>query len=81
MGRYFLASLNGQFINCNIRRALSNLTVPVKIICSSSIANAVSAADSYHQLNHDIIIRRIGLSGLIPQLEKPEEFISVLLNE
>ena len=80
-GRYFMGSLNAGYMNWDIKRALSKLTVPVLILYSSRVNNAQAAAKSLRRYNEKISIKPIGLCGLLPQLEQPEAFISELLGE
>ena len=80
-GRYFLASLNARYMNWDIKRALSGLTVPVVILYSSRVNNAQAAAKSLRRYYAKISLKPIGLCGLLPQLEQPEAFISELLGE
>ena len=80
-GRYFLASLNGRYMNWDMKRALTNLTVPVVILYSSRVNNAHTAAKSLRRYSSKISLKPIGQCGLLPQLEQPEAFISELLSE
>ena len=80
-GRYLMASLNGQYMNWNIRKALSKLTVPVTICCSTSVNGAQTAANGYKKYAPGVSIIKMEDTGLLPQLERPEEFISILLDE
>lgn len=80
-GRYLLASLNARYVNWDIKRALSNLTVPVVILYSSQVSAAASAARSLRRYNRKITIKPVGQCGLLPQLEQPEVFLSELLGE
>lgn len=77
-GKYLMASIEGHYTDNAITHALKKLDIPVYIIESRSIKNAVSIADSYASKNSMIETAYISNAGLIPQLEVPEKLLSII---
>lgn len=83
-GKYLMASIDGHYTDNAIGHALKKLDIPLYIIESRNIPNAVAIADSYAHLNTNIETSFISNAGLIPQLEVPEKLLSIIhmfLNE
>lgn len=77
-GKYLMASMDGFYTNNSIRHALKNINIPVCIIESRTLENAVSNADSYANLNSMVETVYISNAGLVPQLEVPEKLLSLV---
>jgi pimeloyl-ACP methyl ester carboxylesterase len=77
-GKYLMASIDGHYTDNAIGHALKKLDIPLYIIESRTIKNAVSIADSYTNLNHKIETAYISNAGLTPQLEIPDKLLSIL---
>lgn len=83
-GKYLMASINGHYTDNAIGHAIKKLEVPLYIIESNRIDNALSIADSYANMNHLIETAYISNAGLIPQLEVPDklsDIVHMFLNE
>lgn len=77
-GKYLMASIEGHYTDNAIGHALKNLTIPICIIESRNISDAVSIADSYANLNSKVETSYISNAGMIPQLEVPEKLLSII---
>ena len=83
-GKYLMASIEGHYTDNAISHALKKLTIPVCIIESRNVSDAVSIADSYAHLSPMVETAYISNAGLVPQLEVPEKLLSIVhmfLNE
>lgn len=77
-GKYLKASIEGHYTDNAIAHALKKIEIPVCIIESRNISDAVSIADSYANLNTLVETAYISNSGLTPQLEVPEKLLSIM---
>ena len=77
-GKYLMASIDGHYTDNAIGHALKKLDIPLYIIESRNIPNAVAIADSYAHLNTKIETSYISNAGLVPQLEVPEKLLSII---
>lgn len=77
-GKYLMASIEGFYTNNPIGHAVKNLSIPLFILESRNIENAVSIVDSYSDLNSLVESFYLSNCGLIPQLEVPDKFLSVI---
>jgi pimeloyl-ACP methyl ester carboxylesterase len=77
-GKYLMASIEGHYTDNAISHALKKLDIPLYIIESRTIKNAVSITDSYTNLNHKTETAYISNAGLIPQLEIPDKLLSII---
>ena len=77
-GKYLLASMVGHYTDNSIEHALEKLEIPLYIIESREILNAVSIADSYTKRNSLVETSYISNTKLIPQLEAPEKLLSII---
>ena len=75
-GRFLMASLDGFYLNVNIRRALVKLENKLTIIYGDKLENEKEIIQSYRKLNGKISTITISGTKYIPQLEKPEEFLN-----
>lgn len=77
-GKYLMASIEGHYTDNAIGHALKKLTIPVCVIESRNLSDAVSVADSYAHLNSMVETAYISNAGMVPQLEVPEKLISII---
>ena len=77
-GRFLLASLHGNYINTNVNLAFSNLAQDTQLIFGKELANAENIAASYQKLNPVIKVSYISKAKMLPHLEAPEKFLSLL---
>lgn len=77
-GKYLMASIEGHYTDNAITHALKKLEIPVYIIESRNMKNAVSIADSYAKKNSLIETAYISNAGLVPQLEVPDKLLSII---
>ena len=77
-GKYLMASIDGHYTDNAISHALKKLEIPVYIIESRNMPNAVSIADSYARKNSMIETAYISNAGLVPQLEVPDKLLSIV---
>lgn len=77
-GKFLMASLDGYYLNVNIRRVLPKLENEITIIYGDKLENEKEIVQSYKKLNEKISTKIISEAKLLPQLEKPEEFLSKL---
>lgn len=77
-GRFLLASLHGNYINANVNLAFSSLTQDTQLIFGKELANAENIAASYQKLNPVIKVSYISKTKMLPHLEAPAKFLSLL---
>lgn len=77
-GKYLMASIEGHYTDNAITHALKKLEIPVYIIESRNMKNAVSIADSYAKKNSLIETAYISNAGFVPQLEVPDKLLSII---
>lgn len=77
-GKYLMASMEGHYTDNSILHALKKLEIPLYIIESRNIKNAVSIADSYARKNSLVETAYISNAGLVPQLEVPDKLLSII---
>lgn len=83
-GKYLMASIEGHYTDNGIVHALKKLDIPLFIIESRNMPNAVEIADSYARKNSCVETAYISNAGLVPQLEVPDKLLSIVhmfLNE
>lgn len=79
-GKYLMTSLDGRYLNVNIRRALSEIENDIFILYGSKQENGREVAEDYQKINHSISILSIPTAKYLPQLESPEETLSTIEN-
>ena len=77
-GRFLLSSLHGNYINTNVNLAFSNLAQDTQLIFGKELANAENIAASYQKLNPVIKVSYISKAKMLPHLEAPAKFLSLL---
>ena len=77
-GRFLLSSLHGNYINTNVNLAFSNLAQDTQLIFGKELANAENIAASYQKLNPVIKVSYISKTKMLPHLEAPAKFLSLL---
>lgn len=77
-GKYLMASIEGHYTDNGIVHALKKLDIPLYIIESRNLPNAVEIADSYARKNSCIETAYISNAGLVPQLEIPDKLLSMI---
>lgn len=79
-GKFLMASIDGQYVNINIRKALHSLDNNILIIYGAKAENKKETAESYHKLNENISTILLSGTKLLPQLEAPEDTFSTIEN-
>lgn len=77
-GRYFWGSLQGKYLNMDIRRSLALLALPTRIIYGKQLAGEIEIAKSYKQFNNRIDLAGVDMSKKLPHIEKPQETAALL---
>ena len=77
-GRYLLASINGRYINWDIRRALIKTEKPTDILYGSKSGHGEKIALSYTKYHESTKIHEIVNSRRMPHLENPADTLAVL---
>lgn len=77
-GKYLMASMESHYTDNTITHALKKLEIPLYIIESRTIPDAVTIADSYAKKNQLIETAYISNSGLVPQLEVPDKLLGII---
>lgn len=77
-GKFLMASLDGYYLNVNIRRVLPQLDNNITIIYGDKLENEREIVQSYKKLNKKISTKVVAGTKLLPHMEKPEEFASKL---
>lgn len=75
-GRHLLASINGYYVNFDIRFAFSKLQNNIHIIMGSEQVCAKNIANFYKDLNSSVTCSFVEKTKMLPQLEAPEKFIA-----
>lgn len=79
-GRHLLASLDGNYVNFDVRPAVADLTVHTRLIFGSEQPNAQKIAEAYTSLNSSIECVYVKNTKALPQLEAPKDFLEQLGN-
>lgn len=77
-GKYLMASLDGFYLNVNIRKALEKIENEITIIYSEKLENEKEIVQSYKKINEKISTESITGTKYLPQLERPEEIVNRL---
>lgn len=77
-GRYLYGNLKGNYVNFDIRHALSSLKCPVYLLFGSKQENAQKIASGYQKINPAVQCRFIEKTKMLPQLEAPEQFMAAI---
>lgn len=77
-GRYLLASLNGNYLNFDIRFGLSNIKNNINLIFGNECPNAEAIADTYSDYNPNISCSFVDKTKMLPQMEAPDKFLKVI---
>lgn len=77
-GKYLMASIEGHYTDNAISHALNKLDIPLYIIESRNIHNAVPTAEAYTRKNPMVEASYISNAGLIPQLEVPDKLLNII---
>lgn len=77
-GKYLMASIEGHYTDNAISHALKKLTIPLYIIESRTMPDAVAIADSYAHKSSNVETAYISNAGLTPQLEVPDKLLSIM---
>ncbi len=77
-GKFLMTSIDGRYVNYDIRRFLVEGTTPIAIIYSDQNPDADSAVLEYQKLAPQISVHEIEKSVCLPQLEVPETFVNTL---
>ncbi|MBP3490188.1 MAG: alpha/beta fold hydrolase [Roseburia sp.] len=77
-GKYLMASIEGHYTDNAIAHALKKIEIPLYIIESRTMKDAVAIADSYAHKNSCVETAYISNAGLVPQLEVPDKLLSII---
>jgi len=77
-GRFLQASLSGRYLNFDIRRILSSLTLPFTIICSTDYAQEEKTAEEYEKVQPKAYTLKIEHVGRYPHLESAPRTLELL---
>ncbi len=77
-GKFLQASLEGFYLNVDIRRALQAVDNEIVIIYGNKGRFAKEIAESYQKINPSITLSPISNTKFLPQLESPLEVLSLL---
>lgn len=77
-GKYLLASIDAHYTDNAISHALKKLDIPLCVIESRNLTEAVSTEESYAKQNDLIETTYLSNAGLVPQLEIPEKLLDVI---
>ena len=75
-GKYLMASLDGFYLNVNVRKALEKIENQITIIYSEKLENEKEIVQSYKKINEKISTESITGTKYLPQLERPEEIVN-----
>ena len=73
--RYLFASLNGHYTTMNLNHCLKSLTNSIYIIIGKEKDENIEIAGTYQKILPSIEVETIKETKLLPQLEKPQEFM------
>lgn len=77
-GKYLMASIEGHYTDNAITHALKKIEIPLYIIESRNMKDAVAIADSYTHKNSYVETSYISNAGLTPQLEVPDKLLGII---
>ena len=77
-GKYLMASIEAHYTDNAIDHALKNISIPICIIESNTIKNAVSIAEAYARKNSLIETTYLSNAKLVPQLEMPDKLLTII---
>lgn len=80
-GRFLCGSLAGNFVNLDIRYALSKLNHPVHLIFGDKMDHADKIAACYQKINPMVTYSFIEKTKMLPQLEAPKQFCNLILDK
>ena len=78
-GKYLLASLDGNYLNVDIRKPLGKLQNKNGILFGNRLINEKEVVQSYQKINEEIISAAIPDTKLLPQLEAPDKVAAKML--
>lgn len=74
-GKYLLVSVDGNYLNVNISKALTSTEIPVHLIFGEQNTGYHEALSEYRKLNDNITCEIIGDCKKYPHIETPEDVI------
>ena len=77
-GRFLSASLIGNYLNFDIRFALSNIDKNINLIFGNELNDAEEIAEEYAKYNENISCSFIDKTKMLPHLEAPEKFMKII---
>lgn len=77
-GRFLLASLSGNYLNFDVRFALSKIEKNINLIFGNELDEAEEIAEDYAKYNENISCSFIDKTKMLPHLEAPEKFMNVI---
>lgn len=77
-GKMLLASIDGGYLNIDITNALKNAENKITLIFGNDNQKKEDISASYLRINSSVKTELISNTGHLPQLESPEQFISIV---
>lgn len=77
-GKYLYASILGNYMYGDIRRAIKKIDKPIYMIASRSINSTLKTVEEYRKLNSNFEVTSLSNCKLYPQLEIPEKTTQIL---
>lgn len=77
-GKALLSSLEGNYINADISRALKKASNKIILVIADHLDKRCDIENSYRRINPEIDVRIISDAKYIPQLEEPGQLIEIL---
>lgn len=77
-GKYLVSSINGKYVNINIKKALSKINHSIFIIGGEKEDNISSILHQYTEVNPSIETATIAKTKHLPQLEAPEKVYNLM---
>lgn len=77
-GKALLSSLEGNYINADVSRALKNAENKILLILGDHLDRKSDIEKTYTRINPEIDIKIIPDTKLIPHLEEPDQFIKTI---
>lgn len=77
-GKYLQASLDGNFINWNIRHLMADLSIPITVMAGEKAKRELKIASDYGKTSDQIRITAIPEAKLYPHIENPDSIAAIL---
>lgn len=77
-GKYLISSINGKYVNINIRKALSKINHSIFVIGGEQEENISSILHQYTEINPSIETATISKTKHLPQMEAPDKVYNLM---